>query len=406
MAFEFRFPDVGEGIVEGEIRRWLVKEGDSVKADQPLVEVETDKALVELPAPRGGTVLKIGAGQGETIKVGQVIVVIGEPGEVITESARHESVAVVGHLQGSPREVEVDRIVREPVTPREGKVRAIPSVRKLAQELGVDLTGIHGTGADGRILHEDVIRAAETRKLRPSATAGSSGEEGVERLPMTRLQKTLASTMTQSKFSAPHVTIHDEGDVSRLMGVIARARASAERQGVHLTLLPFVVKSVVNGLKAEPFCNASVDMDEGMILLRTRYHIGIATDTPEGLIVTVVKDADRKSLFDLAREIAVLADRARHRTASIQELTGSTFTISNYGSLGGYFGTPIINPPEVAVLGMGRAREKPVVRDGQIVIRTMLPLSLSFDHRIIDGAISHRFLAVVMTALDNPDQFL
>jgi pyruvate dehydrogenase E2 component (dihydrolipoamide acetyltransferase) len=398
---EFRFPDVGEGVVEGEIRRWLVKEGDHVKADQLLVEVETDKALVELPAPRAGTILKLGASQGETVKVGQMIVVIGDPSESLSAPAQisHESTTVVGELEETPRELTVARTDTHQTPSPKAKVRAIPAVRKLAQELGVNLEDVKGSGPDGRILHEDVIRAAQ----RGTAPAVATDNAEVERVPMSRLQRTIAHTMAQSKFTAPHVTIHDEGDVQRLVDLIARERVNAQRQGVHLTPLPYVVKAVVEGLKAEPYMNASLDMEAGVILLKKRYHIGIGTATPEGLVVTVVRDADRKSITDLAREIAELTERARNRTAAIQELTGSTFTISNYGALGGTFGTPIINPPEVAVLGVGRAREKPVVRDGQVVIRTMLPLSLSFDHRLIDGAISTRFLAKVMACLEEPE---
>jgi pyruvate dehydrogenase E2 component (dihydrolipoamide acetyltransferase) len=403
---EFRFPDVGEGVVEGEIRRWLVREGDHVKADQPLVEVETDKALVELPAPRAGTILKIAAGQGETVKVGQVIVVIGESGESLPtgERMKHESSTIVGDLEETPHELTLDRSETPRAPSSKVKVRAIPAVRKLAQELGVNLEELRGSGPDGRILHEDVIRAAQRGSQAGTAPAVAPDDTEVERVRMSRLQRTIAQTMVQSKFTAPHVTVHDEGDIHRLVALIAQERARAQQLGSHLTPLPYVVKAVVEGLKAEPYMNASLDGEAGVILLKKRYHIGIGTATPEGLIVTVVRDADRKSILDLAREIAELTERAKNRAASIQELTGSTFTISNYGSFGGYFGTPIINPPEVAVLGVGRAREKPVVRDGQIVIRTMLPLSLSFDHRLIDGAISNRFLAKVMACLEEPER--
>ncbi len=414
MAFEFKFPDVGEGIVEGEIRRWLVKEGDRVKPDQPLVEVETDKALVELPAPRAGTILKICAREGETIKVGQVVVVIGEAGEESAGAepeAKHESVTVVGALDETPVEFQAHHPAAVSVL-HPPRVRAIPSVRKLAKELGVNLARIKGTGIDGRIRREDVLKAAEEQKARrPAASAPASApsvkvEEAVERVPMSRLRRTIAQTMVQSAFTAPHVTSHDEVEVTRLLEIVRRERPHAEARGAHLTLLPFVVKAVVAGLKAEPYLNAELDMEAGEILLKKRYHIGIATDTPEGLIVPVVRDADGKSVLELAGEIAALGEKARNRTAALSEVTGSTFTITNYGAFGGSFGTPIINPPELAILGLGRAQEKPVARDGQVVIRPILPLSLSFDHRLIDGATAQRFLNHVMARLDDPDLLL
>jgi len=192
----------------------------------------------------------------------------------------------------------------------------------------------------------------------------------------------------------------------RLLEIVRRERPQAEAQGARLTLLPFVVKAVVAGLTAEPYLNAELDMAAGEIVLKKRYHIGVATDTTEGLIVPVVRDADRKTILELAREIAALTEKAKSRTASLGEVTGSTFTITNYGAIGGYLGTPIINPPEVAILGLGRAQEKPVARDGQVVIRPVLPLSLSFDHRLIDGATAQRFLTVVMVRLEDPDLLL
>ena len=428
MAVELRFPDVGEGIVEGEVRRWLVKEGDRVKADQPLVEVETDKALVELPAPKAGQVLRICAREGETIKVGQLVVVIGEPGEALPpEPEPHlESVTVVGDLEERPQELPIAHEPTPPVAPPpppgEEKVRAIPSVRKLAQELGVDLAQVKGAGTDGRILREDVVRAVQARlaqgpsvvEQRPPAEAEQPrGEpapaqeaEPVEQLALSRLRRTIAATMFRSAFTAPHVTTHDEVWVSRLMEILRQERARIEAQGVHLTLLPFLIKAVIAGLRAEPFLNAELDLEAGIVKLKKYYHIGIATDTPEGLLVPVVRHADRKGVVELAREIGELTEKARSRTATLNELRGSTFTITNYGSLGGIFGTPIINPPEVAILGLGRVQEKPVVREGQVVIRPVLPLSLSFDHRLVDGGTAQRFLNVVMAQLQDPDKLL
>lgn len=401
MAIEFRFPDVGEGITQGEVRRWLVKEGDRVKADQPLVEVETDKALVELPAPRAGTILKIGAREGEVIKVGQVVVVIGEPGEIVAESEPsaepRRSVTVVGSLEETVQEIVAPRPGESRAAAREEKVRAIPSVRKLAQDLGVDLDQVKGSGIDGRVLREDVLRAAEAAKDR----APSAAEAGdlIERVSMSHLRRTIAQAMVRSAFTAPHVTIHDEAEVTRLIELTRQEMPRA-------TLLSFVIKAVVEGLKAEPYLNASLDMGAGMILIKKSYHIGIATDTPEGLLVPVVRDAGRKSVTDLALEVAALAERARNRAATLAELKGSTFTITNYGALGGSFGTPIINPPEVAILGVGRAQEKPVAREGRVVVRPMLPLSLSFDHRLIDGATAQRFMNVVMARLQDPGSLL
>ncbi|RMF88974.1 MAG: 2-oxo acid dehydrogenase subunit E2 [Nitrospinota bacterium] len=401
MAFEFRFPDVGEGIVEGEIVRVLVQEGEKVRLDQPLFEVETDKAVVTIPSPRAGTIREIAVREGEIIKVGQTMVVIEEV-EAATSSA-----TVVGALEEAPP-------VEEPSAPPsrargkgERRILAIPSVRKLAAELGVDLAGIEGTGSGGRITREDVLRAAERQKaVAVSPEPAPTAREEIEIVPLRRLRRTIAQAMVKSKATIPHVTGTDEVDVTLLSEVRDRAREVAQQQGIRLTFLPFLIKAVVAGLIRHPFLNASLDEEKEEIILKKFYHIGVATHTEEGLIVPVIKNADQKSILQLAREVEELSQKARERTIDFADLHGGTFTITNYGAVGGIFGTPIIRHPEVAILGVGKMLEKPVVHQGAVVVRKILPLSLSFDHRVIDGVVAQRFLNTVMERLENPYQLL
>lgn len=372
MAFEFRLPDLGEGIHEAEVRRWLVAEGQPVRTDQPLVEVETDKAVVEIPSPAAGIVVRHGAGEGQVMAVGSVLATI--------EMAAEEPLGIVGFVPleagGSP-----------------SPLQATPIARRVAKELGVEIAQIRGTGPEGRVTEEDV-----------RAHAGRPLEE--ERIPLRGLRKRIAERMVQSAFSAPHVTAMEEADVTELVALRERAQQAAEVKGIKLTFLPFIVKAVVTALQAHPFLNASLDLQAGAVVLKRYYHIGIATATEEGLLVPVIRDADKKDLWEIAQELARLTDAARARTIGHDDLRGSTFTISNYGAFGGLFATPIINPPEVAILGVGRIQDRPVVRDGHIVVRKLMGVSLSFDHRAVDGEGAGRFLGQVIESLATPDSLI
>lgn len=403
MAFEFRFPDVGEGIVEGEIVRVLAQEGETVQLDQPLFEVETDKAVVTIPSPRAGKIRRIPVHEGEIVKVGQLIAVIEETGSPALPTG---SSTVVGALEEASSEAPVVSPLLPPQEPKPKKqILAIPSVRKLATELGVDLTTIEGSGPHGRITQEDVLRAAEGKKasvVEPSRPA----EGSVEIVPLRRLRRTIAQAMVKSKFTAPHVTTTDEVDITLLSDIREQEKEVARLQGIHLTFMPFLIKAVVAGLKQHPFLNASLNDEKEEIILKKFYNIGVATHTEEGLMVPVIKDADKKNIFQLAKEIEELAQKARDRSIDFSELHGGTFTITNYGGIGGIFGTPIIHYPEVAILGVGKLLEKPVVYQGTIAIRKILPLSLSFDHRVIDGVVAQQFLNTVMERLHNPYRLL
>jgi pyruvate dehydrogenase E2 component (dihydrolipoamide acetyltransferase) len=419
MKKEFKFPDVGEGIAEGEIVKWLVSEGDSVTEDQPLVEVETDKAVVSLPSPYTGKVLSLAGKPGGIIQVGSVLVTIetdekrpvksdapisskASP-EDIAPTAKKDAGSVVGNLGEAEEEFRLPSSRREPPNKRE--IRAIPSVRARAKELGVDLAEVRGSGPGGRITREDVERQV-TRIGSPAPQSGLDTAGAVERIPFRGVRRSAAKRVSESSHKAAAVTFIDDADITALERVRLNKKKMAEEKGFKLTYLPFIIKAVVSGLKQYPYLNAVLDEEKEEILLKKYYNIGIAVDTPEGLMVFNVKKADEKSVLDLAREISILTEKAFARTIDLAELKGGTFTLTNYGVIGGIYGTPIINFPEVGILGLGKIEDKAVVRSGEIVIRKILPLSLTFDHRVIYGAEAARFMNTVIEHLEDPDLML
>ncbi|GIM46967.1 dihydrolipoamide acetyltransferase component of pyruvate dehydrogenase complex [Collibacillus ludicampi] len=431
-AFEFKLPDIGEGIHEGEIVKWLVKPGDVVEEDQPIVEVQNDKAVVDLPSPVKGKVLEIKVAEGQVATVGQVLLTFEAEG-VAPEQAepaieKGEPPAAPNQETGTVAQVQPPAPTSQPATEdMTGKeILATPSVRKYAREKGVDLARIAGTGPNGRITREDVDKAAadirEARNVSDSKEAESaqvataevekpaadatSMETAEERVPLRGIRRSIAHAMVKSKYTAPHVTIMDEVDVTKLVEVRKRAKPLAEERGIKLTYLPFIVKAVIAGLREFPVLNASLDDEKGEIIFKKNYHIGIATDTENGLIVPVVKDADRKNMWTIAKEIQDLASRGREGSLAVHELKGSTFTITNIGSAGGYLFTPIINYPEVAILGTGRISKKPIITDDEISVADVLALSLSFDHRLIDGATAQQFLNMIKQLLSDPDMLV
>jgi pyruvate dehydrogenase E2 component (dihydrolipoamide acetyltransferase) len=391
MQREFKFPDVGEGIAEGEIVRWLVKEGDWIKEDQDLVEVETDKAVITLNSPFTGKVEKLHGREGEIIKVGALLTTLQDE-ETAPGAApfpKQDSGTVVGSL-GEDKEVEIVRAVL-----------ATPAVRALAKELNVELGEVKSTGPGGRITKEDVERAA-AKIAEPRGTAMDT-HGPVQKVPLRGLRRTVAKRMAEASKHVAEVTIWEDADITELERIRRKERERAEAQGVKLTYLPFLIKASIAALKAHPYLNASLDEQAGEIVLKKYFNIGIAVDTTDGLIVFVIKEADKKNILDLAREGAALAEKARQRKIDLPELRGSTFTITNYGVVGASYGTPIINHPEVAILGLGKIEDRAVVRSGQIVARKIMPLSLAFDHRVIDGVEAGRFLGVVIEHLEKPD---
>jgi pyruvate dehydrogenase E2 component (dihydrolipoamide acetyltransferase) len=415
MAYEFKFPDIGEGLTEGEIVRWLVKEGDEVKEGQPLVEVETDKALAEIPSPKTGIILKILAREKEIVKVGQVIVIFGEKGESLAAPPpKPKSVGVVGELEEAPEEVSVTEAKIESVKPAfvSEHVLATPAVRGLAKELGVDINKLKGSGPEGRVLEKDVRQFAEGKEKPPEPEKKITKVKKydlygyVDRIPLRGVRRSIAKAMVRSKYTAPHVTAMDEADVTALWKIREKEKKAAEKKGVKLTILPFIIKAVIAGLMEHPYLNASLDDENEEIILKKYFNIGVATDTPEGLMVPVVKNAKDKSILQIADELTKLVEKTRNRTIDLADLKGGTFTISNYGALGGIYATPIINYPEVAILGVGKIKDTPVVKNSKLVVRKVLSLALSFDHRVVDGGEGARFLNTVIARLEDPDLIL
>lgn len=426
MAFDFYMPDIGEGVVEGEIVGWKVKEGDRVKLDQPIVEVMTDKATVELPSPRAGVITKINFKDGDICPVGKVLVVIQEDGDVAAaapapagngshkpaEAPRAKSItqqsAVPPPIAASGGAQVTTQIQVVDVSAERARVLATPATRRLARQLGVELGRVPATGKHGRVTSEDVRRFQQSppASARPAAAAvtpiaiARGGDE--ERIPLRGMRKRIAESMTRSKQTAAHFTYVEEIDMTELVLVRERAKARATERGVKLNYLPFIVKAVVSGLKKWPQLNASLDETTQEIVRKKYYHIGIAAQGPQGLVVSVVRDADKRSIFDLSREIDRLGDAVRTGTATREELTGSTFTISSLGKLGGVLATPIINFPEVAVLGVHKIEERPAVRNGQIVARHLMNLSISVDHRLADGWDGAMFIQDVKALLEDP----
>jgi pyruvate/2-oxoglutarate dehydrogenase complex dihydrolipoamide acyltransferase (E2) component len=404
MANVFNFPDVGEGIHEGRIVEWLVAEGDAVAEDQALVKVETDKAVVELPSPFTGTVLVLHAAAGAEIFVGNPLVTIGEAGEAPPAAAAPERAAAA---HGIPIQASA---VPAPQT-AVNRPLATPRTRALARKLEVDLTRVQGSGSGGRITDDDVRRAAEGPASPVAAPAqapmpgrpGATPEGEVERVPISHLRKIIANAMRHSKQHSAHVTHVDEADVTELLAHYRRSKPGIEeRTGVRFTLLPFFIKALVTALREHPIFNATVDEERQEILIKRYVNIGIAVDTPEGLIVPVIRDADRKDMIELAAEVADKAERARKRELRLDELKGGGCTITNIGPLGGVFATPIINQPELAIVGLHAIKERPEVVNGEIAIRSMMYLSVSFDHRYIDGAEAARFMSDMVRLVSDP----
>jgi pyruvate/2-oxoglutarate dehydrogenase complex dihydrolipoamide acyltransferase (E2) component len=343
LAYEFKLPDLGEGVREGEIARWLVREGEEIEEDEPLVEIQTDKTTVEIPSPAAGKVVRILVGEGELVPVGTPLVLIGADGEA-------------------------------PPAEEPRRVQATPLVRKVAEELGVDLVSVSGTGPGGRITEQDVREAAGPR-------------EGERRIPVRGVRRLIGEHLTRAHREVPAVTVVEECDFTAL----------SEKRGER-SYLPYVVQAVVKGLKEFPELNASLDGNE--IVLWERYDIGIAVQTDEGLVVPVLKAADEKTLEELDAESARLAEAARGGSLAPQDLQGSTFTVTSAGKLGGLFATPLVNHPEVAILGLHRIAMRPVVVDREIVPREVGWLSCTFDHRVVDGARASEFLLSVIRSLE------
>jgi pyruvate dehydrogenase E2 component (dihydrolipoamide acetyltransferase) len=512
MAFEYELPDIGEGLAEGELVEWHVAPGDEITEGQVLADVETDKAVVDLPAPVDGTVLDLHAEEGEMVPVGSIVATIDVEGEVPDDAevdvdeAAEEEPATSEATDGTAEATGGDEDAIEAAT-NEGRVFAPPNVRRLAREEGVDITTVDGSGPSGRITEADVRAAAEsaTEETEPTtetksavasrdesggtqaaATVETADRERTLAVPATRkvarelgvdidevptdktrdgeafveeedvrafaegettattdvesaqptpgtaateqpvtteaykgIRRTIGQQMEQSKYTAPHVTHHDMVDVSNLVDVREQLKDRADEQGINLTYMPFVIKAIIAGLKEFPMLNSELDEEAEEIIYKEYYNIGIAVATDAGLMVPVVKNADQKGMLQIASEVNELAAKARDRKVSPEEMQDGTFSITNFGAFGGEYATPILNYPETAILGLGAIKQRPVVEEtettessrnasgaaastGEVVARHTLPLSLSIDHRVIDGGEAARFVNTVKEHLENP----
>ncbi|RFU71108.1 2-oxo acid dehydrogenase subunit E2 [Peribacillus saganii] len=447
MSFQFRLPDIGEGIHEGEIVKWFVKPGDKVQEDDVLCEVQNDKAVVEIPSPVAGTVEEILVEEGTVAIVGDVLVKFDAPGyehlqfkgdheegEQKTE-AQVQSTAEAGQdmqkeTQGTEQPAAATGAGAQPqadVDPNR-RIIAMPSVRKYAREKGVDIRQVAGSGDNGRVMKEDIDAfaagggqaaaapgqqeatapaPAETKETKaPAAAAIPAGQYPETREKMSGIRKAIAKAMVNSKHTAPHVTLMDEVEVTKLVAHRKQFKDVAAQKGIKLTFLPYVVKALTSALREFPALNTSLDDATNEIIHKHYYNIGIAADTEKGLLVPVVKDADRKSVFNISNEINELAGKARDGKLAPDEMKGASCTISNIGSAGGQWFTPVINHPEVAILGIGRIAEKAIVKNGEIVAAPVLALSLSFDHRMIDGATAQNAMNHIKRLLNDPDLLL
>jgi pyruvate dehydrogenase E2 component (dihydrolipoamide acetyltransferase) len=438
-TFEFKLPDIGEGVTEGEIVKWLIRPGETVSEDQPIVEVMTDKATVTITAPKAGKVVETRGREGGVVAVHSVLVVFDLDGAGASQAAAAPAPLAAPAKPAEPAATAVGDIREDlpgmnlvaPAPAKRAsnghagyhndKPLATPATRKLARDLGVDLRKVPPTGPNGRVTKDDVralsappppaavesparalAKEAPAPMRVPSAPAGQGPED--ERIPLRGVRKKIFESMSRSKHTAAHFTFVEECDVTAVKALRARLKPAAEKQGVKLTFLPFFVKAVVAALQKHPILNSAFDEETQEIVMRRRYHVGIASATEAGLIVPVVRDADRKSLLTIATEIALLGEDTKAGKVKPQDLGGSTFTITSLGAQGGLFATPILNFPEVAILGIHQMKQKPVVRDGQIVIGDVMLLSLSFDHRIVDGHVGAAFAYEIIGYLEDPDR--
>ncbi|KXH79848.1 dihydrolipoamide acetyltransferase family protein [Sporosarcina sp. HYO08] len=439
MAVEFRLPDIGEGIHEGEIVKWFVAKGDKINEDDTLLEVQNDKAVVEIPSPVTGTVKEIVVAEGTVAVVGDVLITFDAPGYEGAKSSDADTTTTEAEQPKAEEEsqVTVEQNVATPASAAQAtgdvdpnhRVIAMPSVRKYAREQGIDIRQVSGTGKNGRVLKEDIDtflgggqvqveapsaeETVQTENIATEQTAAPTpapvhleGDFPETREKMSGIRRAIAKAMVNSKHTAPHVTLLDEVDVTELVAHRKKFKDIAAEKDIKLTYLPYVVKALVSTLREYPALNTSLDDETQEIIQKHYYNIGIAADTERGLLVPVIKHADRKSVFAISDEINTLAVKAREGKLSPAEMKGASCSITNIGSAGGQWFTPIINHPEVAILGIGRIAEKPIVKDGEIVAAPMLALSLVFDHRVIDGATGQAALNHLKKLLGNPELLL
>lgn len=431
---DVKLPELGEGVTEGELVKWLVKPGDAVKADQAIAEVLTDKATVEVPTPIAGTVKDLKFKSGDVVKVGSVMITVEGGGSAAASAPAGASREVPASAHANfaaasapaptasrpqpPAGASASPGIFPPVA--DSKVLATPATRRLAREMSIDINGLSGSGLAGRVTREDVLSAkgggagsASTGSMHSPAPAGIpkpayQGPAGAieERVPLIGIRKKIAENMQRSKHIIPHFTIMDEAKVDSMVAMRESLKEHAEKHGTKITYLPIVMKAMIATIREFPMFNASIDDAAGELVYKKYFNIGFAADTPNGLVVPVIKNADQKSIMEISKEIIDLSKRARDGKLKVDEMKGATITVTNIGSIGGTYATPVINHPEVAILGMYKIDEKPVIKDGQLKAIKVMNFTMTADHRLIDGAVAARFLAAFIGRIENPGKML
>ncbi|PID27432.1 MAG: hypothetical protein CR982_05675 [Candidatus Cloacimonadota bacterium] len=424
MRYIFKFPDIGEGLDEGTINQWFVKKGQKVEVGDPLCNMETDKVATDIPSPKNGVIAKVFGKEGETINVGDALVEIeveGEESEASEESGtttepidEGEAAGVVGTLEvagsgaylpasdeGAPEgEVDKKKDVRR-------KSLATPVARAYAKDLHIDINEVKGSGPMGRVTKKDILEFSKNGSSSPqisvqTSTASQPTGNLVDIEPLTQIRKAIAKNMVESKHKAAHMTVFDEVEISDLIAVRTQFKEKFKEKGVKLSYMPFILKATALSLKKFRSLNSSMDLEKGQMMYKNYYNIGIAVDTEHGLVVPVIKDVDKLSIFELAQKVMELAEKSRDKKLTMEDMADGTFTITNYGAIGGIHAVPVINYPQAGILGVGKLLKKPVVKDDEMKVGSVLPLSLSVDHRIVDGGDVTRFLNQIMEYLGSP----
>lgn len=422
MKYIFKFPDIGEGLDEGTIVEWYVEKGQEVAMGEPLVKMETDKVVTDIPSPKTGIISMKYGKVGETIRVGDPLVEIDMPGidgEKAQEEANkpefeavEEGAAVVGTLELAGNSAYLPPSDEEGLIDKHGlsgqdvkKALATPVARAMAKEMGIDINNVPGTGPAGRVMKSDIETWFSKRKnleITGRSKKETSSEQEVEVVQLSQIRKAIARNMIQSKHQAAHMTVFDEVEVSELARVREKYKNRFADEGIKLSYLPFILKATAMALIEFPSLNSEMDLENGRLFLKKYYNIGIAVDTPEGLVVPVIKNIDRLNIKELSVKVSEIAEKARDRNLSLEDMKNGSFTITNFGSIGGQFAVPVINYPQAGILGIGRILDKPVVKGNQVVPGKILPLSVSVDHRIVDGGEVSRFLNRIMEYLGDP----
>jgi pyruvate dehydrogenase E2 component (dihydrolipoamide acetyltransferase) len=422
MKYIFNFPDIGEGLDEGVIVEWKVKKGQSVESGDPLVTMETDKVVTDIPSPKTGVLSRLFGKEGETINVGDALVEIeieGVAGEKAVEevekgndldAVEEEGAGVVGTLEIADNNSVLtasDESDDEEASEKTEKKKALatPVSRAIAKDMGIDINQVKGTGPAGRVMKDDILNYAKNQKSSGSKKSSAASKDSKERVrveSLSQMRKTIAKNMIESKRNAAHMTVFDDVEISELDAVRKRYKEKYLEDGVKLTYLAFIVKAAVLALKKFPAINAEMDLENGNMIYKNYYNIGIAVDTEKGLVVPNIKDADNLSIVEIAKEIQELSARARDGKLSMDDFKDGTFSITSYGSIGGKYATPVINYPQAGILGIGRIHKQPIVKDDKLDIGLVLPLALTADHRIVDGADASRFINTIMQYLGDP----